>query len=205
MAAAWESERVAVIGSEEIVDNGLLIEEIRAHPVPHPLAVAGLKMVRTAIRPDVQSDESLVEFVVPKEFEPHVKDEKIVIVVGVGTAEVVEVDSLSLAIFHPLQHDDAVLHHRGITAVADAGSEINRSKIHQHEQLVGLESRSAQLVLMALKFLISSWRRQRCSSWPSSMFNRGCSCNWLRRRHVEQSNWPKYLPACWTRIHPLML
>ena len=194
-----------MIGSEEIVDNRLLVEKIAAHPVPHPLAVAGLEMVRTAIRPDVQSPESLVEFVIPKEFEPHVKDEKIIVVVGVGTAEVVKVDSLPLTIFRPLQNDDAILHHRRIDAVADSWSEINRSKIHQHEQLVGLESRPAQLVLMALKFFVCSWRRQRCSSWPSSMLNRGCSCSWLRRRHWEQSNWPKYFPVCLTLIHPLML
>ena len=91
--------------------NWLTIESVRADPVPHPLAEARFEVMSAAVAPHEQDVEALVEMLTSEQMKHGVQQEMIVILIGVRTvAEVVEVDSLSLFTFHPLQHKDAILY-----------------------------------------------------------------------------------------------
>ena len=69
------SEGVAVIGSEEIVSNSLPAEPVSGQPAPHPLAISGLEMMRTAIRPYLDGIEEIVEFLDEEEKKEGGEDE----------------------------------------------------------------------------------------------------------------------------------
>ena len=95
----------------------------------------------------------------------------VVIRVSLGAvAEEVEVDSPPPAGVgvDPLEHDDAVLHRRGRLGVSNFRRQVDGGEVDQDEKLSWLEIIPLQLVLMTLRFFVSSWRRQRCSSICSS-------------------------------------
>lgn len=149
------SERMAVIGGEEVVRDAPVAEAMSGKPVPHPLAVARLEVVRPPISPHVNAVEVIVKLLVVEEEEPHVKDEMIVILVALSAvAEEVEILPHALSVADILQHHNAVLHHGAVSLVSDFRSEEGGSEVHQHQQLTRLEAGPHLLVVLALKFFV---------------------------------------------------
>ena len=120
--------------------------------MPHGLTVARLEMMRTAIRPNVNAVEVIDELLGQEEEQPDLKHEMIIIFICVRTvAEEVEIFTHPLPIVDVFKDDDAILHDGVIILMSDFRGEKDGSEVHKHEQLTGLELRSHQLIMLALR------------------------------------------------------
>ncbi len=127
------SERMSMVGCEEVMGDAARVEAILGEPRPHPLTVARHEMVRPAIRPDVDAVKMRTQLLEMENSEPYVQHE--VIIVGIGfwaVTEGVEVVSHEFLVVQVLHHHNAILHNGVILRVTDFRSEIDRSEIHQH-------------------------------------------------------------------------
>ena len=61
------SERVAMIGSKEMMSDSLVVETIGRKPMPHPLAVSCLEMMWSPITPHIDAVEVIAELLVVEE------------------------------------------------------------------------------------------------------------------------------------------
>ena len=61
------SERVAVVGSEEMMSNSLVAETIGRNPMPHPLTVSCFEMMWSPITPHIDAVEVIAELLVVEE------------------------------------------------------------------------------------------------------------------------------------------
>jgi hypothetical protein len=119
------SEGMTVVGGEEVVGDSLVVEALGGEPVPHPLTVARLKVMRPSITPNIDAVEVIVELLVVKEEEPYGEDEVVVILIGfLAIAEEIDIRSHALSVAEILQHDDAILHDGAVSLVSDFRREV---------------------------------------------------------------------------------
>ena len=78
------SEGMTVIGSEEMMRNSSIVEFLHGQPMPHPLTVARLEMMRATIRPHIDVVEAIRKFLEKKKMQPDRQNKMIVILVRVG-------------------------------------------------------------------------------------------------------------------------
>ena len=82
------SEGVTMVGGKEVMGDSLVVEFVGRKPMPHPLAVARLEVMRPSIAPHLNAVEVIVELLVVEEEEPHGEDEMIVVLIaGGGSAQ----------------------------------------------------------------------------------------------------------------------
>ena len=96
--------------------DSLVVEFVGRKPMPHPLAVARLEVMRPSIAPHINAIEVIVELLEMEEEEPYGEDEMKIVLIGfLAVTEEVDVFSHTLTIAEIFQHDNTILHDGRIT------------------------------------------------------------------------------------------
>ena len=111
--------------------NRFRVESERGESVPHELTVARLEVMRTAVRPQIDRIEAIVQMFVEEEPHPDLEDEMEVVFIGVGGTEEIKVTADDGIVRITILHDDDAILNDGTSSrfICQWG----RGEVHQYK------------------------------------------------------------------------